>query len=104
MQKQAVLVLLQIDYNRPIKPNKSAYLNFEYDSSKNIGYVKHYILIIANIKDTLINEMKFSSNVVRDPLFIMDYEQIYQRRKEKYEIKEFVDGQTKLMYYIPKEK
>ena len=92
------------DYNRPIKPNKSAYLNFEYDSSKNIGYVEHYILIIANIKDTLTNEVKFSTNVVPDPLVIRDYEQIYQRRKEKYKIKEFVDGETKLMYYIPKEK
>lgn len=90
------------DYDRPIKPNKSGYLNFKYDSSKNIGYVEHYVLIVANIKDTLTNEVKFSTNVVPDPLVIRDYEQIFQK-KQKSSAKDLVDGKSKLMYYVPNE-
>ena len=88
-------------FERPISPGKFGYIQFEYDSNKNIGYVEHYVLIVANVEDTYTNEIKFATNVVSDPLYIKDYEQIYLEEQNT-NTEELVEGDSKLMYYIPK--
>ena len=88
-------------FERPISPGKFGYIEFEYDSTKNIGYVEHYVLIVANVADTYTNEVRFATNVVSDPLYIKDYEQIYLEEQNT-DAEELVEGDAKLMYYIPK--
>jgi len=87
-------------FDRPISPDGIGYIEFEYDSSKNIGFVEHYVLIVANIDSTYSNEVKFATNVVPDPLYIKDYEQIYQEQQDS-DAEDLVDGDSKLWYYIP---
>jgi len=87
-------------FDRPISPNGIGYINFEYDSTKNIGYVEHNVLILANIDSTFTNEVKFMTNVVPDPLYIKDYEQIYQEKQDT-NVEDLVDGDASLWYYIP---
>jgi hypothetical protein len=87
-------------FDRPISPDGFGYIEFEYDSSKNIGYVEHHVLIVANIDSTYSNEVKFATNVVPDPLYIKDYEQIYQEQQNT-DAEDLVDGDSKLWYYIP---
>ncbi len=89
------------NFKRSIAPGNFGYLEFEYDSTKNIGYVEHYVLIVANIEDTFSNEVKFATNVVSDPLYIKDYEQIYQEQQNT-NAEGLVEGDSKLKYYIPK--
>ena len=59
------------------------------------------MLIVANIEDTFSNEVKFATNVVSDPLYIKDYEQIYQEQQNT-DAEGLVEGDSKLKYYIPK--
>jgi len=58
------------------------YINLKYDSKKNIGYVKQYVTIIANVDSTLTKNISFELNVVPDSDYRKDYEEIYFSENE----------------------
>ena len=77
------------------------FVKIKYDSSKNIGYVKHYITIYANLETQTKEELSFDLNVVPNALYTRDYEELYEQRKEKgLNEKDLVDGnEVNLGYY-----
>jgi hypothetical protein len=76
------------------------FINLNYDSAKNIGFVEFFITIVANTKKDIFTTIKFDINVVTSPHYTQDYEEIYiERRKAK--MAESVDGDlTKQGYYV----
>ncbi|MBW2962868.1 DUF1573 domain-containing protein [Mesonia aestuariivivens] len=89
-------------FDRPIAVGNYGYITLEFDSHKNIGYVEHHVLVLANVDSTYSNEVKFATNVVPDPLYIKDYEEIYYEQRNT-NVDELVEGKAKLRYYIPNE-
>ncbi|NDV78351.1 DUF1573 domain-containing protein [Dysgonomonas sp. 511] len=77
------------------------FIKIKYDSSKNIGYVKHYVTIYANLEAEEKKELTFDLNVVPNALYTRDYEELYEERKEKgLNEKDLVDGEEfNLGYY-----
>ncbi|ERI88874.1 hypothetical protein HMPREF1981_00190 [Bacteroides pyogenes F0041] len=66
-----------------IPAGKTGHLILQYDSSKNIGYVKHYITLYGNFTNTHIKEVVFDVNVVPNALYTKDYEELHQEKKSK---------------------
>ena len=76
-----------------IPAGKTGRLLLTYDSSKNIGYVEHFITLYGNFLTSETQEIVFDVNVVPDALYTKDYEELYQERKNKSgNVKDFVDG------------
>lgn len=59
------------------------FIRLKYNSSKNVGYVKHYITVFANLLDSDKHEVTFDLNVVPNALYTRDYEELYGQYKEK---------------------
>lgn len=85
-----------------IPPGKERLLTLSYNSSKNVGYVKHYITLYGNFEDQAFHELIFDINVVPDAMYTKDYEELYlEDVKAGLGIKEFVDGDASNKgYYI----
>lgn len=66
------------------------FIRIQYDSSKNIGYVKHYVTIFANLEADQPIEASFDLHVVPSGLYTRDYEEIYSNKNPE---KTLVDGQ-----------
>ena len=82
-----------------INPQKSGYINLEYDSSKNIGYVKSYIDIYANLDSVVKRTIIFDVNVVTNALYTKDYEEIYKEKLES--LKTITEGdETQHGYFV----
>lgn len=76
-----------------IPPNDSINLAFTFDSSKNVGYVRHCIRIFGNALPRGMATLVFDVNVVPPSDHDPDYEEIYQEKKDKEGgIKDLVDG------------
>lgn len=77
-------------------------LHLKYNSSKNIGYVEHFVTLYGNLATTDQMEIKFDSNVVPNALYTKDYEELYQEEKNRRgNIKDWVDGdENNKGYYI----
>jgi len=77
------------------------FIALKYNSSKNIGQVKHYITLYANLENTDKYEITFDVNVVPNALYTRDYEELYNEHKEKYWSEtSMVDGkENQLGYY-----
>ena len=78
------------------------FLRIKYDSNKNIGYVKHYITIYANLEAGDKQEATFDLNVVPNALYTQDYEELYTENKGKLiDEKALVDGkENNKGYYV----
>lgn len=76
-------------------------IQMEYNSNKNIGYVGIYTTIKTNTKEGS-QSFFFEINVVPDPHYTKDYEELYNADKEanKSLVKELVDGKTNEQGYI----
>ncbi|MDY5969783.1 MAG: DUF1573 domain-containing protein [Bacteroidales bacterium] len=73
-----------------LPPGDSTVLHFQFDGSKNIGYVQHTIRIFGNVKPNGVLELKFDLNVVPPADYIPDYEESFEKKvKTK---NSFVDG------------
>ncbi|MCE9107435.1 DUF1573 domain-containing protein [Bacteroides pyogenes] len=85
-----------------IPAGKTGHLILKYDSSKNIGYVKHYITLYGNFTNTNLKEIVFDVNVVPNALYTKDYEELHQEKKEqKGGIETLVDGdESRKGYYM----
>jgi len=79
----------------------SGFIRIKYNSIKNIGYVKHYVTIFANMESENMKEMTFDLHVVPNTLYTKDYEELYSEYKEKsFDHKSLVDGyENNLGYY-----
>jgi hypothetical protein len=80
--------------NHAIAPGEEAFIDLEYNSTKNIGYVGVYTTITANTKKHY-HTAFFDINVVPDALYTKDYEELYQAEKDKEGgVKDMVDGEA----------
>ncbi|MDD7913020.1 DUF1573 domain-containing protein [Polaribacter ponticola] len=79
------------------------FINIDYDSAKNIGYVEFYITIVANTEKDVFSTIKFDLTVVTSPHYTQDYEEIYLDRRKK-KLAGEVDGDlTEQGYMTPDE-
>lgn len=78
------------------------FIRLKYDSKKNIGYVKHYIDIYANLENEAKHEITFDVNVVPNALYTRDYEELHNENKQRYvNEKDLVDGkENNKGYYV----
>ncbi len=67
---------------RAVGKEKKGYIKVSFNSSKNTGKVKQYITIIANVKNTLTNNISFETNVVLNSDYGEDYEEVYFKNNE----------------------
>lgn len=61
-----------------IPEKEKAILSMEYNSGKNIGYVKHEIRLYGNFDTTSVYRMYFDLNVVPHADYTKDYEELYR--------------------------
>lgn len=66
-----------------VPKGKTTTLKFLYDSSKNIGYVAHEILLYGNFDTTSVYRLYFDINVVPHPDYTKDYEELYEEALAK---------------------
>lgn len=79
------------------------FIRLKYDSSKNLGYVKHFIDIYANVETQKL-ELTFDLHVVPNALYTRDYEELYTEYKQKNSgIDEAVEGKENNMGYYTKD-
>lgn len=91
---------------RTIPAGKTGRLMLKYDSSKNIGYVEHYVILYGNFTTSESREIVFDVNVVPDALYTKDYEELYQEKKDRQgRLKDLVEGdEHQKGYYMSFEK
>ena len=85
-----------------ILPKKKGYVRLKYNSTKNVGYVKHYIRIYGNFASGGMVELQFDVNVVPDADYTRDYEELFRESNIKNGIvNEAVDGkESQRGYYV----
>ena len=66
-----------------VPEGQKSILNFEYDSSKNIGYVENEILLYGNFDSTSVYRLYFDINVVPHADYTKDYEELYNESVDK---------------------
>lgn len=76
-------------------------LILEFDTTKNIGYVQHYITLYGNLENKENVEVVFDLNIVPDAHYTKDYEELFKEHKGS-ETKDLVDGTIDRDYYIDK--
>ncbi len=64
---------------RTIRPGKTGSINLKYNSTKNIGHVRHYVQVYGNVKPRGKFEISFDLHVVPDAAYLHDYEELYAR-------------------------
>ena len=94
-------VILEQDAKRLVPPEGHTYLHLNYNSQKNVGEVMHSVRIYGNIEPNGIKELSFIVNVVPDPDYTRDYEQLY-RQTQKGGVGDIVDGETRDKGYFIK--
>ena len=85
-----------------IAPGKTGKLVMTYNSTKNIGYVQHFITLYGNFATTDKMEIVFDVRVVPDAHYTKDYEQLFEEEKDKRgAIEDLVDGnENQKGYYM----
>ena len=86
-----------------IPPHDTLTLSFTFDSSKNVGYVRHCIRLFGNILPRGMATLVFDVNVVPPSDHDPDYEEVYQEKKtsENGGVEELVDGKpAEKGYYV----
>ncbi|MDR2221134.1 MAG: DUF1573 domain-containing protein [Flavobacteriaceae bacterium] len=73
----------------------------KFDTTKNIGYVKHYITLYGNLMEKESIEVIFDLNIVPDAHYTKDYEELYKEYKGD-TAKDLVDGLIDRDYYLDK--
>ena len=85
-----------------IPPHDTLKLSFAFDSSKNVGYVRHAIRLFGNILPKGFATLVFDVNVVPPSDHYSDYEEYYQQhRSTETGVKDLVDGtKGQKNYYV----
>lgn len=76
-------IVVEEKSNVVIPEGKEGYIHLQYNSNKNAGYVKHYVYLYGNIKDTNVVELAFDINVVQNSSHSKDYEELYLKQKDE---------------------
>lgn len=75
---------ISTDKKRKVIPaGEKTILKFKFDSSKNLGYVQHEILLYGNFDTTSVYRLQFDINVIPHTDYTRDYEQVYATSSEK---------------------
>lgn len=79
---------------KTLLPEKEGTVVLKYNSTKNVGFVEHYITLYGNFENDDKMEIKFDVNVVPNALYTKDYEELFleERDKERSRFKDLVDG------------
>lgn len=86
---------------KAIPPHDSITLVFTFDTSKNLGYVRHAIRLFGNVLPRGMATLVFDVNIVPPSFDLPDYEETHVQRTGG-GINELVDGKTSEKgYYIP---
>lgn len=94
-------IVIDQDAERLVPPNGNSYLHMKYNSRKNVGEVRHTVRIYGNIEPRGVKELKFIVNVVPDPDYTRDYEELYRETTEGGAVGDIVDGKMRYKgYYI----
>ena len=85
-----------------IPPHDSLTVAFTFDSSKNVGYVKHAIRLYGNILPRGMATLVFDVNVVPPSDHDPDYEEVYhEQQAASSTLEELVDGKpSEKGYYV----
>lgn len=85
-----------------ILPHDSLIVSFTFDSSKNVGYVKHAIRLYGNILPRGMATLVFDVNVVPPSDHDPDYEEVFHEQKAaEGGLEELVDGKpSEKGYYV----
>lgn len=67
-----------------IPPHDSLVVSFTFDSSKNVGYVKHAIRLYGNILPRGMATLVFDVNVVPPSDNDLDYEEVFKQQKDAF--------------------
>ena len=86
---------------RPIAVGAAGFVQMEYESGKNIGYVAMYTTILANT-NTYDHTIFFDVNVVSNALYTKDYEEVYNIKQEEESslVTEMVEGSPNQRGYV----
>ena len=85
-----------------IPPHDSLIVSFTFDSSKNVGYVKHAIRLYCNILPRGMATLVFDVNVVPPSDNDLDYEEVFKQQKDaEGGMEELVNGKpSEKGYYV----
>lgn len=85
-----------------IPPHDTLTLSFTFDSSKNVGYVRHAIRLYGNILPKGMASLIFDVNVVPPSDHDPDYEEVFHEKKvSEGGVEELVDGKpSEKGYYV----
>lgn len=89
--------------DRLIGPDAEGAISLEFNSNKNIGYVKIYVTVVANTTPSAFHTLTFDVNVVPNALYTPDYEEVHQSEIEKQglDLEAMVEGDPTMQgYYI----
>lgn len=102
IQTSCGCILIDESSFKVLPSGRKGFIKLEYNSNKNIGYVKHYVTIYANLEESEKQELSFDLHIVPNALYTRDYEELYRDYKEKNEKSKYlVDGNEKhLGYYV----
>ena len=76
-----------------IPPHDSITLKFSFDTTKNIGYVRHSIRLFGNVLPRGMAVLTFDVNVVPPSFDQPDYEEVHSQRRAN-NVEELVDGKS----------
>lgn len=92
---------ITVNEGRKVVPSgRSVVLKFEYDSSKNIGYVSHEILLYGNFDSTSVYRLTFDVNVVPHADYTQDYEELYEERQSRFPLLSKEHARDRKNYYV----
>lgn len=79
-----------------ILPHKTNFLHLEFDTSKNSGYVAHYVDLYGNFKNADYIELAFDVNIVPPADYHHDYEDVWHEQYGSINgaIRDFVNGES----------
>lgn len=94
-------LIIDQDVERLVPPNGNSYLHMKYNSRKNVGEVRHTVRIYGNIEPKGVKVLQFIVNVVPDPDYTRDYEELYRETTKGGSVGDIVDGKMRDKgYYI----
>lgn len=73
-------------------------LILKFDTTKNTGYVKHYVSLYGNLGQIENIELTFDFYVIPDSYYEKDYEELFREHKGDL-LKDLVDGKENKEYY-----
>ncbi|TYP87828.1 uncharacterized protein DUF1573 [Sphingobacterium allocomposti] len=77
-----------------IPPGKERMLTLSYNSAKNVGYVKHYVMLYGNFEGKAYEEITFDINVVPNAMYTKDYEELYAEEVDsRAGVEQLVEGE-----------